>query len=63
MLQFDMLFFKDTHVDLDELEHYKLRIIMKSGSIVNPLETGIVLEGIKVLTGVANACDLLFGHT
>ncbi|XP_058257282.1 protein kinase C epsilon type-like [Hemibagrus wyckioides] len=50
---FAMLFFKDTRVDLDEVEQQTLRIITKGGSMVDPLEIGIVLEGTEVLTGSA----------
>ncbi|XP_058233597.1 uncharacterized protein LOC131344999 isoform X2 [Hemibagrus wyckioides] len=50
---------QDTHVDLDELEQHTLRIITKGGSMDDPLQNGIVLEGIEVLTGLA--CALLLG--
>ncbi|XP_058233596.1 uncharacterized protein LOC131344999 isoform X1 [Hemibagrus wyckioides] len=51
--------YQDTHVDLDELEQHTLRIITKGGSMDDPLQNGIVLEGIEVLTGLA--CALLLG--
>uniref|UniRef100_A0A672SH25 Uncharacterized protein n=1 Tax=Sinocyclocheilus grahami TaxID=75366 RepID=A0A672SH25_SINGR len=48
----------------EELEQLTLKIITKGGSTDDPLQTGIVLEGIQVmagLAGVANSCVFLLG--
>ncbi len=61
MLHF-FFFFKDTHGNKEELEQLTLKIITKGGSTDDPLQTGMVLEGVEVMTrlvGVAKACVFL----